>query len=669
MTIQQLLSRERTDVLRGISALGIFLFHIILAFSKNAFVNFWGGLFVAIFLILGGYGIHESCRTNGMKGFWHKRLTRVAVPTIVLAVLFHLISPDGSLKELCDELTYQKPTFWFVFHILKCYLVYWFAMRFCGKWAIAFMTVAAVCCLNSRTGGLHLESEQAFSFLFGVLISQYKHRIPDMPTKRWLLWSLILFLCGLCLFALKLFPTVHNLKGTLAYNYLQCPFRLTWGFSALIACSLLVRPKLYSPLSLAGKYSLELYICHIPLLPYLNASPVGFLLPFMGISILSVLGLSRLGRQLKESKGFVLLAYVLINALFIAKYGIRLLPDRYGASLLTLVYVLSASVLVGVLLSRPVLSRWQFRTLVLGASTVFLLLLLGQYLIDPLDLQVDRWSALSGPISYLLQGRYPYAAMTHLGGYASPFPVWMLLHIPFHLMGNVGLSFFATLALFLYVLYKVEGGRTAATVAFLLAVSPAVWYEALVRSDLLGNMFLTATVATVFWKYAHTVDIKRYGAYMAMGLAFLTATRVIALIPFALLLLPRLPYIGRRQQLLMPVVFVLTLTGIFLPFVLWDPALFFGTDHSPWALQTGQGHLSDFILYIPLCIILALQGQKSRKAYFRNTGWMLLLFFGVALVHRMYDSGDFHLFGSAYDITYFTTALPFILLGHKWTSD
>lgn len=63
-----------------------------------------------------------------------------------------------------------------------------------------------------------------------------------------------------------------------------------------------------------------------------------------------------------------------------------------------------------------------------------------QYLIDPYQIQVDRWSAIHNFINYLVHGRYPYMAPTHLGGYGSPFPVWQFLHIPFYYLNNVGLS-------------------------------------------------------------------------------------------------------------------------------------------------------------------------------------------------------------------------------------
>ena len=70
--------------------------------------------------------------------------------------------------------------------------------------------------------------------------------------------------------------------------------------------------------------------------------------------------------------------------------------------------------------------------------------------IDPYSIKVDRWSAIHNFLTCLLAGEYPYAAQTHLGGYGSPFPVWQLFHLPFYLLGNVGLSLIVAVIIFAY---------------------------------------------------------------------------------------------------------------------------------------------------------------------------------------------------------------------------
>ncbi len=159
-----------------------------------------------------------------------------------------------------------------------------------------------------------------------------------------------------------------------------------------------------------------------------------------------------------------------------------------------------------------------------------------QLLIDPWSIKVDRWSALTGPISYLLAGKYPYMAPTHLGGFASPFPVWQVIHIPFYLLGNVALSFFVALILFIYTLYKTSGVSYIG-IAALMLTSPAVWHEAIVRSDLFTNMMLVASV-TVFMYKALTTDntwLERHWLAVAVVCGLLLSTRLFAAVPLFIL--------------------------------------------------------------------------------------------------------------------------------------
>ena len=174
MDLSHLLSPSKTNAVRGICALAIFLFHIIIGISSSAVFHFWGGMFVAVFLILSGYGINESFHKHGLKDYWHKRLTKVIVPTLVFASCFSLFDPQRNMQTLVNEVLYITPTYWFVFHVTKCYVVYWLARRYMGKrWGL-FLILCAVVCLNYQACDMHLESEQSFSFLFGVLLSEKK---------------------------------------------------------------------------------------------------------------------------------------------------------------------------------------------------------------------------------------------------------------------------------------------------------------------------------------------------------------------------------------------------------------------------------------------------------------------------------------------------------------
>ena len=179
--------------------------------------------------------------------------------------------------------------------------------------------------------------------------------------------------------------------------------------------------------------------------------------------------------------------YLLVNLLFVIKYGLRYcsLPI---VLLFCLVYTLS------VVFGIRYVKRINIKLLGALSLLLFLSLLVIQNSIDPYSIQVDRWSAIHNFIYNLLHGQYPYSAQTHLGGYGSPFPVWQLFHIPFYFLGNVGLSIALATLVFYCVIYVVYDKAMSCYSFLLLLLSPAFVYEVLVRSDLITNFLLVASI-------------------------------------------------------------------------------------------------------------------------------------------------------------------------------
>ena len=178
------------------------------------------------------------------------------------------------------------------------------------------------------------------------------------------------------------------------------------------------------------------------------------------------------------------LLYIGINCLFIAKYVSRIdCLLTVGGCMFYLIVMTAIACFAnkgGLTVSRK---RYGRIGVVLGkyyaiiVVCVFVLLIIGQACINPYQINVDRWSAIHNFISELLEGRFPYKAETHLHGYGSPFPVWQILHIPFYLLGNVGLSFSVGTFLFLHSMYRLWGTRVSFIAFILLIASPAYLYR------------------------------------------------------------------------------------------------------------------------------------------------------------------------------------------------
>ena len=129
------------------------------------------------------------------------------------------------------------------------------------------------------------------------------------------------------------------------------------------------------------------------------------------------------------------------------------------------------------------------------------------------------------------------------------------------------------------------------------------------------------------------------------------------------MLLPYFVKMNWRNQLGVSLLAIIVFALTFVPFAIWDWQEFYYFQNNPWRLQTSQGNLSDFLLFVPLTVFLAMTHKGIAFRYCRNSALMLMTFVVVTFVHNMYLSENFDLFSSAYDITYLSTALPFCMLG------
>lgn len=170
MTENNILSRQNTLWMQGVSALLIMLMHFVMQLeSYPRFFNIFGSVAVAVFLFISGFGINESYKTHGINNFWKKRFLRVIIPcwTIFLFQLPFVEHFDS--VQLLKNLTFYDSGLWFVDYIIRWYLVYWICRRFFTKNTKYILFVFGIYNVFQQ----QLYSEQAFSFFCGYLASEY----------------------------------------------------------------------------------------------------------------------------------------------------------------------------------------------------------------------------------------------------------------------------------------------------------------------------------------------------------------------------------------------------------------------------------------------------------------------------------------------------------------
>lgn len=351
-----------------------------------------------------------------------------------------------------------------------------------------------------------------------------------------------------------------------------------------------------------------------------------------------------------------IILYLLINVLFLDKYVLRVTEWHY---LVDIVYLQTSSGLIYGLSVWKCQEKISKVLLWVGGLAYSVVLIALQYQIDPLNLQVDRWSAIHNFIDNLFRGIYPYSAQTHLGGYGSPFPVWQILHVPFYAIGNVGLSYFVALAVFLMVVVRSRSARTALWALVLLIASPAVNYEIVVRSDLITNFLCVCALCE--WLRSKSIHLADHLYIIALLAGLCASTRLAAVIPLALLYGYAFLQIEWKKKLTFIITTCLTFVLTFLPFFLWDGNQLLFFEYSPFVLQTRQGSPFSFGLFALVAIVWVVYKKEDLQAFHLSAGVLLTCLVLITFGYNMLTSSNYALYSSAYDITYLNMALPFYI--------
>ena len=354
-------------------------------------------------------------------------------------------------------------------------------------------------------------------------------------------------------------------------------------------------------------------------------------------------------------------AFGLIGCLFAVKYGPRVSIHPVTAALISLAVLglqFFAARRIGIASAtaaarRPVL-------LIFSGLAVYTALVLMVYLrMDPLQLRVDRWSSLDNVWRAMFQGRYPYGVASHLGHPISGFPCMFLLALPFYLLGDVGWMQFAALfafALLLLVKFR-ETGRPVFLLLLLLGL-PVFEYEVFVRSDLFANAVVAAWLIHLGLPPGRSSGSKVYFWAVAWGL--MLSTRGIVLIPLIFTAL----HLLRNRDLKTHFAFGLVLSAVFLatflPFYLWNPQLFWS--HNPYDVQSGYIPRPGLAMVILISCLLGFVSRRNPRLFLFPGVLIYATVLGCWVFKSMKFGWAQALWGSEFDISYFSLSIPFLLI-------
>lgn len=650
-----ILSHENTLWTQGISAIMVMLMHFIMQIEGYPrIVNILGSIGVAAFLFISGFGLNESYKKSGLAGYWHKRIVRVIIPCW-LVFLFKLpFEEQFSLSRLVHNLLFTDSELWFVDYIVRWYIIYWLARRLSPRHTTKILAVFSVAFIFAQ----QLMCEQAFSFFCGYIVSQHYDKVRQTSRGRIIKFTAAAFAYGTAFMLIKEIPFVRGYIGTVPFNVILLNIKLPLAVAIITAPYILPQLKRLRPISWFGKISYEIYIVHFFVLPFVT----DFLsiIKYMAASTVIAAVFNRINNELKNNftTVFTSILYIAVCYIMACKYSMRA-TEHFGYVSMSYAVILA---LVTLLFNRrkTIISRhseaifWSMAVIMAVAMAAV------QYHFDPMQNQVDRWSAIANPLTAMFSGQFPYSAQTHLGGYASPFPVWMVFHIPFWALGNVGLSEIFTALLFVISVKAAYGSQAGIKATVLLALSINLWYETAVRSDLISNFLLLASFINLL--ICKKITFSKYPFMLAAISGLWLSTRISTAFPLFIMFFPfwlRLSA-GHKVSTLLIAAAVLCLT--FLPFALWDWHELFYAENNPFSLQSRQGRPADSLLLLAAAVIMALKWKGNNKMLMLFSAIMLILVPVLAYGHNMYVYGNWtDIFNSAYDITYLDASLPFCI--------
>lgn len=219
-----------------------------------------GGIGVAMFLILSGYGINESWKKNGYQDYWKKRFVSVYIPYLIIEVAtIPLRGGYSSVWDVLGDLTAVHSKYylgWYITYQLAWYALYYFGMRFIKDQKVrysAWILIGLVILLFMRM----LYARQALTFILGVALSDYKSWFAVLKKNK--------VICGIAVLAIMLLGIKQiPIFRTTPAQIQNC---LDMLMATCFAVSLLIIPatvgkRLLTPLYYLGIISYEIYLTH-----------------------------------------------------------------------------------------------------------------------------------------------------------------------------------------------------------------------------------------------------------------------------------------------------------------------------------------------------------------------------------------------------------------------
>lgn len=198
--------------------------------------------------------------------------------------------------------------------------------------------------------------------------------------------------------------------------------------------------------------------------------------------------------------------------------------------------------------------------------------------LECLDYSNDNDEALEAWIHALFSGTYPYEARSNLGNLITPFPFLPLYSIPYYILGDVAIQNVVNIFILLYILRGLSSNRDQLKFGLVASfISLPLYYFLLIQSDHFTVATLTALGIYLLHKNKFTAGSMLFGCLIASkGYVWLFIPTTLYYIKYTE---------GYREMIKSTLIYILISSIFILPFVLWNPHVFF--TQAPFGAEKG----------------------------------------------------------------------------------
>lgn len=261
LTVEIPLSLDYSYVAKGV-AIAIVIYGHLGNLFKIRYLTPLGGIGVAMFLILSGYGMNESWKRKGGSGYWTSRFVNMLFPYIIIEFVTIPMRGGGytSFLQVLLDLTGLNPQYylgWYIPYLLFWYTVYFVTKKFVSRLELRYLLwiITGIIIVSMYS---MVRARQALSFVIGIVFSDFNG--IQIWLKKKTCNTALLFIIGIVLLCIKQIPEFRQ-TPKLIQNILEMLLAISFSLAIILSISL-VPHKLLLPFYYLGIISYELYLIH-----------------------------------------------------------------------------------------------------------------------------------------------------------------------------------------------------------------------------------------------------------------------------------------------------------------------------------------------------------------------------------------------------------------------